>query len=347
MSPRRTALALALILALMLAPTALAQGPADSPAETDPTTDPVTVAHAVAPPAAGQLLTDPTGIAFIESLRARSYGGGAIERGRVIEDNGDFTRYAITYPSDDLTIQGFMNVPKRAEPPYAAVIVAHGFVNPDAYPLLPYSTPYADALARAGYLVVHPNYRNHGGSGRGPNPMRSGYTIDVLNLVAILKAEGDVRPDGIGVFGHSMGGEVALRALVTTSDIRAAVLYGSMSADTWQNWNLINTKWAGGWFLFDGPFSPWRDRAAFRLASPSAFLADVAAPIQIHHGTADDTAPYEWATDLHQRLLDAGKPAELYSYRGAGHSFWTGSAAYNALMARSIAFFDAHLRADP
>ena len=53
------------------------------------------------------------------------------------------------------------------------------------------------------------------------------------------------------------------------------------------------------------------------------------------------------ATDLHQRLLDAGKPAELYSYRGAGHSFWTGSAAYNALMARSIAFFDAHLRADP
>ncbi|MFN8475202.1 MAG: alpha/beta fold hydrolase [Anaerolineae bacterium] len=325
------------VLAALFTSVALAQGPSDGDDGGDG--DPASTAHS-----AGPVVGDPTGISFIENLRARSYGGGSIERLRVIEDNDDFTRYAIRYPSDDISIAGFMDVPKGVEPPYPAVIVAHGFVAPSSYTLLPYSTPYADALARAGYLVVHPNYRNYGASGQGPNPMRSGYAIDVLNLIGILKTMPDVRGDAIGLFGHSMGGEVALRVLVATTDVRAAVLYGSMSADTWENWNLINNKWAGGWFLFDGPFSPWRDREAFRLSSPSSFLDDVTAPIQIHHGTADDTAPLRWATSLAASLRDHGKDVELYTYPGAGHSFGIGGAAHNTMMARSIAFFDSHLK---
>ncbi len=330
--------ALILVLSVLFATAALAQGPSDGGDEA--VSDPAPAAHS-----AGPVAGDPTGISFIENLRARSYGGGSIERLRVIEDNDDFTRYAIRYPSDDITIAGFMDVPKNVSPPYPAIVVAHGFVWQNAYTLMPYSAPYADALARAGYLVVHPNYRNYGASGEGPNPMRSGYAIDVLNLVAILKTTPDVRSDAIGLFGHSMGGEVALRVLVTTSDVRAAVLYGSMSADSWENWNLINTKWAGGWFLFDGPFSPWRDREAFRLSSPSSFLDYVTAPVQIHHGTADDTAPVRWATSLAAALREHGKDVELYTYPGAGHSFGIGGAAHNTMMARSIAFFDSQLKA--
>ena len=287
---------------------------------------------------------DPTGMSFISSLRARSYGGGEIERVRVLAETPDFTRYLIRYPSDGLSIQGFMNVPKGVEPPYRVVVVAHGYVNPDTYPLLPYTTPYADALARAGFLVVHPGYRGHTGSDDGPNPFRSGYTIDVLNLVALLKQQSDVRPDAVGLFGHSMGGEVTIKALVTRpQDIRAAVLYGAMGADAWENWNLINWKWAGGWFLYDGPFSPWRDRDAFALASPINYLDLVQSAVQIHHGTADDTVPFAWSAGLADALRDQGKEVEFYAYRGASHSFWTGSVAYNLLMQRSIAFFDSHL----
>ena len=286
---------------------------------------------------------DPTGMSFISSLRARSYGGGEIERVRVLAETPDFTRYLIRYPSDGLNIQGFMNVPKGVEPPYRVVVVAHGYVNPDYYPLLPYTTPYADALARAGFLVVHPSYRGHTGSDDGPNPFRSGYTIDVLNLVALLKQQPDVRPDAIGLFGHSMGGEVTIKALVVRpQDIHAAVLYGAMGADAWENWNLINWKWAGGWFLFDGPFSPWRDRDAFALASPINYLDLVQTPVQIHHGRWDDTVPFAWSANLTDALQEHGKEVEFYAYN-ASHSFGVGSVAYNMLMQRSIAFFDAHL----
>ena len=87
------------------------------------------------------------------------------------------------------------------------------------------------------------------------------------------------------------------------------------------------------------------EREAFRLSSPSSYLDDVTAPIQIHHGTADDTAPVRWATRLAADLRDHGKDVELFIYPGAGHSFGIGGAAYTAMMARSIAFFDGHLKA--
>ncbi len=47
----------------------------------------------------------------IEALTRRKYGGGQLEIVDTLEINESFTRYLITYPSDGLTIYGFMNVP--------------------------------------------------------------------------------------------------------------------------------------------------------------------------------------------------------------------------------------------
>lgn len=285
---------------------------------------------------------DESGFAFIADLRGRSYGGGEIEILETWWENEFFTRYFIRYYSDGIPILGFMNVPHSVEPPYVAVIVAHGYVNPDNYPVLAYTTPYADALARAGYLVVHPNYRNHGHSGRGLNPFRAGYTVDTLNLTAILKQRGDVRPDAVGILGHSMGGEIAIKALVANGDLRAAVLYGAMSADEFDNFWAIY-RWSGGWFHLDGPFNPVRDPWAFQQASPINYLDLVQAPVQIHHGTADNQVPFQWSQQLHAALQAQGKPSELYLYPGEPHGFGVGSPAYRLFMARVMHFFETNL----
>ncbi len=281
-------------------------------------------------------------IAFIEGLRNRSYGGGEIEIVRVLQDTPAFTRYLIQYPSDGLMIGGFMNVPKGVPQPYPAVIVAHGYVNPNNYATVNYTAPLADALARAGYLTVHPNYRNHTGSDRGPNPFRAGYAVDVLNLAAILKQRPDVKADGIGVFGHSMGGGVALKTLVVGNDIRAAVLYGAMSGDEVENFNAIN-RWSGGTGTRETPFTPPGDPDAFRRASPVNYLDSIQVPVQIHHGGADDQVPPVWSVELDNRLVAAGKNAEYFTYPGAPHFFPVGSAAYNTMIARVIRFFDRYL----
>jgi dienelactone hydrolase len=94
------------------------------------------------------------------------------------------------------------------------VVLLHGYIRPDLYHTLTYTTRYADALARAGYFVLHPNFRNYPPSDEGPNPFRVGYAVDTLNLLALVQKQGakpgpleKADPRRIGLFGHSMSGD--------------------------------------------------------------------------------------------------------------------------------------------
>ncbi len=130
---------------------------------------------------------------------------------------GAFTRTLIRYPSDGLTISGFMDVP-RGDGPFPVIIALHGYVDPSVYTTLDYTTRYADALASAGYFVLHPNLRSFPASDDGQDLFRVGMATDVLNLIAILKDAGGKpgplqKADAthIGMWGHSMGGGITTR----------------------------------------------------------------------------------------------------------------------------------------
>jgi dipeptidyl aminopeptidase/acylaminoacyl peptidase len=259
----------------------------------------------------------------IADLIARSYGGGQVQIVETMTEADSFTRYAIIYPSDGLTIYGFMNVP-QGDGPFPVVLVLHGFINPANYSTLAYTTPYADALTRAGYLVIHPNYRNHPPSDTGSNPFRAGYAIDVLNLIALLQQQGGQpglfqTADGnnISLWGHSMGGGIALRVLTVNPSVRAAVLYGSMSGDEYKNYERI-FAWTDGRTGLDELAIPDSDMA--RIA-PINYLAQIESAISIHHGTADDQVPPSWSTDLCQRMQELGKQVECFNYAGQPHNF--------------------------
>lgn len=281
---------------------------------------------------------DPYAGLTVEDLRRRAYGGGPIRIERTLGVTAAFTRTLIAYPSDGLTIYGFMNIP-RGPGPFPVVIVLHGYVDPDRYTVLAYTTRYADAFARAGFLVLHPNYRNHPPSDEGPNLFRVGYAVDVLNLIAALPSLPMARPEAVGLFGHSMGGGIALRVLVVNPRVRAAVLYGSMSADERKNFERI-LQWSGGRHGREELRAP---EEALRRISPLYYLQDIATPIQIHHGGADATVPPEWSRELYERLRALGKPVEWFEYPGQPHTFPAGSAAEQQLLERAITFFRTHL----
>jgi dipeptidyl aminopeptidase/acylaminoacyl peptidase len=67
-------------------------------------------------------------------------------------------------------------------------------------------------------------------------------------------------------------------------------------------------------------------------------LADIGAPIEIHHGTADDQVPLAWSQALYRRLQGAGKTAALFEYNGAGHTF--AGDTWLIFMQRVTTFFD-------
>jgi len=326
-------------------PSTTPAAPATGTATPPPMTPSPPPSATASPPPTATATPDPNTWMTVEGLRKRAYGReGAIERVETIETIDAFTRSLIRYPSDGLMIGGFMNVP-TGEGPFPVIIVNHGYMPPDRYQTLTYTTKYADALARAGYLVLHPNFRNHVGSDHGPNSFRVGYAIDVLNLIELAKKLPEAQPDAIGLWGHSMGGGISLRVLTVTDQVRAAVVYSSMSADEADNYRAI-MRWSGGAAGRDGSLpAPPDDADLYARVSPINALAFITAPIAIHHGEQDDQVPFEWSIRLRAALEAAGKPVEFYAYPHQGHNF--SGAGYDLLMERTIAFFDTHLKGTP
>jgi uncharacterized protein len=211
-------------------------------------------------------------------------------------------------------------------------LVLHGYIPPRDYSTIGYTTRYADYLARAGYIVVHPNYRNHPPSdetaafaaGLAEGDFRVGYAVDVLNLIAIIREHGGrpgllqhADPEQIHLLGHSMGGGIALRIATVDPDIDAVVLYGSMSGDEARNYERIQV-WSNGQ---TGATELATSEEDLRRISPIFHLERVEAAISIHHGDMDDIVPVEWSDELCRQLSEMRKEVECFRYPGEPHSF--------------------------
>jgi len=243
----------------------------------------------------------------------------------VLAVNSYFTRTLISYPSDGLTIYGFMDIPQRSIPPFPVVIAVHGYIDPQIYSTVDYTTRYADALARAGFLVLHPNLRGYPPSDDGPDLFRVGMAVDVLNLIALVKDQAGqagpleaADPHAIGLWGHSMGGGISTRVMTVSPDIRAVVLYGAMSGDERKNFERIFGYFSDGTRGWEELLAP---EEVFLRVSPIYYLDRVQAAVSIHHGEKDGGVPLAWSQDLCQNLRDLGKSVECYTYPGQGHTF--------------------------
>lgn len=273
---------------------------------------------------------------YVESLRNREYGKGELRIEQTLQVTSAFTRTLISFDSDGLKVYGFMNTPKGSGP-FPVVLVLHGYVNPRAYRTpYTYTQRYADMLARAGFLVIHPDYRGHGRSEGGEeqdNLFRIGYAVDVMNLIAYAKRLPNADPNAIGLLGHSMGGGIATRVLTLSKDVKAAVLYGAMSADEQANTKQISEVFRAGARIpeQDVPLSEYAP------ISPINYLGDITAAIEIHHGGRDDQVPLAWSRDLNARLKLLGKDVMLYEYPRAGHSLQ--GRDLSVMMERVTAFF--------
>ena len=272
-------------------------------------------------------------------LRQKQYGQGEIKiEGNLISDT-KFTRYQISYPSDGLKIYGFIDVP-LASGKFPVVIALHGHINLDVYRTMDYSSRYADLIARSGYIVIHPNLRNYPPSDNGLDQFYSGSADDVLNLIAMVRKQAGqsgflAKADAsrIGIWGHSMGGGIALRVITLDPGIRAAVLYGAVTGDL----SLRRFGFSGANQVYAQSHPE-----EIQLISPSSHYGEIQAAVSIHHGLSDTRVPPQWSKDLCSQMTDLGKNVECFFYPDAPHTF--SGETEQLFNQRSVDFFSKYLR---
>ncbi|HSK65635.1 MAG TPA: alpha/beta fold hydrolase [Anaerolineales bacterium] len=277
-------------------------------------------------------------------LLSRTYGGGQIEFLEVMDENLYFTRYLIRYPSDGLSIYGFANIPNDDEI-HPVIIALHGYIDPAVYNTLDYTTRYADALATAGNIVLHPTLRGYRPSDNGENLFRWGMAIDVLNLIALVQSQTagsdplkNANSASIGLWGHSMGGGISTRVITVSSDVKAAVLYAAMTGDELTNYTAIR-EWSGQARGIEELNVPVE---ALNSISSVYFFENIRAAVSIHHGTADELVPMSWSVTTCERLNLLGKNVECLYYEDMPHTFH--GQGEEQFIQNSVDFFNRYLK---
>jgi uncharacterized protein len=279
----------------------------------------------------------------IDYLRARSYGGGTLDLAEKLAEHEKYTTYTVRYQSDGLYIYAVMNIP-NGDAIYPVVISIHGYVEPKDYYVLETDFTIENVLASEGYITVHPTLRNYPPSEGGDNLYRVGDSIDILNLIAIVK-EGagsgvleKADPTRIGLGGRSMGGGIALRVLTITSDVKAAYLYSPTSGDEARNAGFFHN------YTRDRQFKNELDASTdvFRKISAQNYYSNINASILLAHGDSDRLIPGIWSEDTCNLLKQAAVEKRCLFYKGADHSFHQDD--LTDFISEILAFFEVHLR---
>jgi uncharacterized protein len=289
----------------------------------------------------------------IDAKRARDYPGSDITIEATLDPGVNYSRYYVSYLSDGLKIYALMTVPNGPTPPtgWPVVIFNHGYIPPNIYRTTERYINYVDQIARNGYIVFKSDYRGHDRSEgtAGASYSQDNYTIDVLNAVASIKRYPDADPNRIGMWGHSMGGFVTLRAMVISKDIKAGVIWGGVVApypELFTRWNpgaRETTPGPGTWiYSMEQSFgTPETNPQFWRSISANSYLKDLSGPIQIHTATTDEEVPWQFSQMLYDEMQAASQVAELYTYPGDNHNI---SNNFSVAMQRSVEFFDRYLK---
>jgi len=167
-----------------------------------------------------------------------------------------------------------------------------------------YHVDFTSHLAAHGFNLVLFDYRGFGESG-GSARRRAEMIDDTRQALRAVAARDDVDASRLGVFGQSLGGAIAISALVAELDepngvrVRALVLESPFSS-----WRGIAANAVGG----DPPFLPARWLAAALVDdsySPLDAAPRLTVPTLIVHGDADRIVPPSHGRRLAEVLPDA------------------------------------------
>lgn len=294
----------------------------------------------------------------IAELREREITGSPITLEQTLMNGIGYSQYIASYISEGNKIYGLLTVPFGDPPPegFKAIVFNHGYIPPDSYQTTERYVDYVGTLASHGFVVFKIDMRGHGNSeGEATGSYySSGYTIDAIAALKSLQMLDFVDPQSIGMWGHSMAGNLVLRAMLVEPDIKAAVIWAGAvySYDDFVKYRISDPSRPPT----GSGQSPSRRRSRaiislygepdltrpyWQAVSLTQNIDYLQSPLQIHHAIDDTVVNIGYSLDLSTVLTQRGKYYELYQYNGGGHNI--SSPYFEEAMLRTVAFFQAYL----
>lgn len=293
----------------------------------------------------------------IPYLRSREYKS-SFESLEKISENTNYTSFLVSYNSDGLRINGLLTKPKGDKPVggWPAIVFVHGYIPPSQYKTEVNYISYVDYLARNGFVVFKIDLRGHDGSEGEPRGAyySSDYIIDTLNARAALKTSDFVNPDAVGLWGHSMAGNVIARALAVQPEIPAIVIWAGAvyTYEDFSEFRIQDSSYQppsedspsrrkrSELFEKYGQFDPNSD--FWKQVPITNYLNDIKGAIQINHTLDDNIVDIRYSRNFNMLLNNTNIVHELNEYPTGGHNFTGGT--FNEAMENTIEFFEKYLK---
>ena len=292
----------------------------------------------------------------IAALRAKEIAGSDIIIEETLANGVNYARYIASYRSEGYKIYGLLTVPLGDVPAggFPAIVFVHGYIPPEIYRTTERYVDYVDALARNGFVVFKIDLRGFGNSEGEPSGayFSPDYTVDTIAALKSLQRTDYVNSEGVGLWGHSMAGNVVLRAMLVEPDVQAGVIWAGAvySYDDMVRYAIQDpsfrrdeqsTTVRRGTILRETYGAPDTSVPFWQAVSLTENIDLLEAPLQIHHALNDNVVNVGYSQDLAAVLEEAGKSYELFTYDGGGHNI--ASPYFSDAMQRTIQFFREHL----
>ena len=294
----------------------------------------------------------------IEYLRNLEIEGSEIQFHQELDKGSNYSQYIISYLSEGYRIRGLLTVPFGIAPEggFKAIVFNHGYIPPSTYRTTERYVDYVRVLAEAGFVVFKIDMRGHGTSeGESEGTYFSpGYTIDAISAVKSLQMTDFIDPDGIGLWGHSMSGNLVLRAMLIEPSIKAGVIWAGAvySYDDFAKYAISDPSFNPSASTSTRPISrgqqmrevygPLDTETPFwQAVSLTEHIEYLESPIQLHHAVDDPIVNIGYSYDLANVLDENDKLYEIYAYQGGGHNI--SPPYFNEAMRRTVIFFRENL----
>jgi dipeptidyl aminopeptidase/acylaminoacyl peptidase len=190
---------------------------------------------------------------------------------------------------------------------------------------------WAQFVASRGYVVIQPQFR--GSAGFGLDFMRAGYRewggkmqTDLLDGISALAAKGQVDPARVCIVGWSYGGYAALEGITTHPEAYKCAVSVNGISDL-QRLMKEEIQRGGGRGAVEDEHNmlgdPAQDAAQLADYSPIRHVDHTGGPVLLVGGQDDQTVIFEQSQQMQKALEEAGKPAELVSFKGDDHQLHT------------------------